>query len=294
MLPVAGSQKPLYALVERERNRDHLEYYYPEHLQGYARVKSEGKTAWAEIHGQEGFDNFCSRGFLEAVLPRLRFPMAHPTALEYGCGTGPGACFLAERGFRVHGVDLVPVAIEMARQIAAQRGLDIHYEVADVCKLPLDGTHYDLVVDSYCLQCIVFDAERDRLFAAVRSRLRPNGYYLVSTAVLDREHDKIIGDRTIEDPGTGVVYTEYGSGLIDLETGIALRPFDAEPDDYPDVVTIAGRSYLPHRRHLRPAALATELEAAGFTVTYRDERHAGSVVCRPRDPSPDRTDPRHA
>jgi len=266
-----------------------LKYYYPEHVEGYARVRREGKSAWAEIHGQEGFDNFASRGFLEAVLPRLHFSVRRPTALELGCGTGPGACFLAERGFRVDAVDLLPTAIEMAKQIAAERGLEVHFEVADVCELPVDGKQYDLVVDSFCLQCIVFDAEREHLFSAVRSRLRPGGYYLVSTAVLDREHETMIGDRTTKDASTGVVYAEYGSGLIDVETGIVLRPFEAKPEDYPDAVTIAGQSYLPHRRHLRPSVLAAELEAAGFAVVYRDENHAGSMACTSTSESPNKT-----
>ena len=54
----------------------------------------------------------------------------------------------------------------MAKRIAAGRGQDIHFEVGDVCELPLDGKQYDLIVDSYCLQCIVFDTERERLFSA--------------------------------------------------------------------------------------------------------------------------------
>jgi hypothetical protein len=46
-----------------------MKYYEPEHIEGYKRVKAEGKSAWAEMHGEEGYDNFSSRTFLEAVLP---------------------------------------------------------------------------------------------------------------------------------------------------------------------------------------------------------------------------------
>lgn len=259
--------------------RDLLRYYYPEHLEGYERIKAEGKTAWAEIHGQEGFDNFCSRAFLETVLPRLTFSAPVPTAFEYGCGTGPGACFLAERGFRVDAIDLVPRAIEMGKEIALQRGLNIHFEVADICCVGEERKRYDLVVDSYCLQCIVFDDERRRVFSAVQSRLNPDGYYLVSTAILDREHEAMIGAERVRDLHTGTVYTRYGLGLIDLDTGLVLRPLDGYRPEYPDATCIVGRWYLPYRRHLRPAALEAELAAAGFTVVFRDEQHAGSLVC---------------
>jgi len=75
-----------------------MKYYYHEHILGYQRIRAEGKTAWAEIHGDDGFEQFASREFLERALPRLRFSTSPPTALEIGCGTGPGACFLAEHG----------------------------------------------------------------------------------------------------------------------------------------------------------------------------------------------------
>jgi len=84
-----------------------MKYYYREHILGYQRVKAEGKTAWAEIHGHTGFENFSSRAFLEAVLPQLWFSVTHPAGLEVGCGTGPGICLLSERfnqGLRYPGV----------------------------------------------------------------------------------------------------------------------------------------------------------------------------------------------
>ena len=49
-----------------------MKYYYREHLLGYERVRAKGKTAWGEIHGVDGFDNFSSRAFLDEILPRLR------------------------------------------------------------------------------------------------------------------------------------------------------------------------------------------------------------------------------
>ena len=137
-----------------------MKYYYREHLLGYQRLKAEGKTAWGELHGRRSFEDFASRAFLEEALPMLTFSSPHPSALECGCGTGPGACFLAQRGFRVDAFDLVPAAIEVAREQARLRGLDIHYDVTDICQLSGEGRRYDLIVDSYCLQCIVTCADR--------------------------------------------------------------------------------------------------------------------------------------
>lgn len=256
-----------------------LRYYYPEHIAGYDRIKAEGKTAWNEIHGQEGFDNFSSRSFLEAALGHLVFSTHSRMALEYGCGTGPGACFLAEHGFEVDAIDLVPVAIEIAKEIALKRSLTIDFRVADICCLPNSPKKYDLVVDSYCLQCIVFDDERRRVFSAVQSRLKPNGYYLVSSAIFDKEHEDMVGSMQTTDPDTGTVYNKYGTGLIDLDTGIVLETLDSNPVEYPDAIHIAGCWYLPHRRHLRASALEAELVEAGFKVVFHDTQHGGSMAC---------------
>lgn len=251
-----------------------MKYYYREHILGYQRVEAEGKTAWAEIHGSEGFENFASRPFLEVALPMLRFSSLHPAALEYGCGTGPGACYLAERGFHVHGIDLIPLAIEMAREQAKARGLEVDYTVGDICALPHEGVRYDLIVDSYCLQCIVTDADRARVYAAVQARLRSEGYYLVSTAIYDPGRLRL---ETVVDRETGIVYSRYGeNGLIDLRTSVVLQSLDDGPENYEDAVEIDGSWYLPNRRHFRPPALRAELESAGFRVLYQD---GGHVVC---------------
>jgi SAM-dependent methyltransferase len=251
-----------------------MKYYYREHILGYRKVRDQGKTAWAEIHGGEGFENFSSRGFLEVALPTLHFSSPYPLALEYGCGTGPGACYLAERGFRVDGIDLIPLAIEIAREQARLRGLEIHYAVQDICALPHDGVRYDLIVDSFCLQCIVSDTDRARVYAAVQARLGAEGYYLISTAIFDPGR---VRQETVIDRETDIVYNRYGEdGLIDLRTSIVLKLLDDPPEDYEEAVKVGGSWYLPNRRHLQPPALRAELEGTGFRVLYQD---GGHVVC---------------
>ncbi|UCH42357.1 MAG: class I SAM-dependent methyltransferase [Dehalococcoidales bacterium] len=254
-----------------------MKYYYREHILGYQKVKEEGKTAWAEIHGVDGFENFESRPFLEEILPQLHFSDPRPTVLEYGCGTGPGACFLSEKGFRVDGIDLIPLAIEIARVQAKTRSLDIHYEVQDICKLPHEGKKYDMIVDSYCLQGIVFAKDRERVFQNVQSRLKPKGYYLISTATFDESsfcRDKL------KDTETGTIYNAYQEDkLIDMKTFIVYRRLDEKPDDWEDAVKVNGIWYLPVRRHWKPADLRAEIEATGFDVIYQDKVSGENLVC---------------
>ena len=260
-----------------------MKYYYREHIRGYQQVRAEGKTAWAEIHGCAGFENFASRAFLEKALPLLHFSVPHPMVLEYGCGTGPGACFLAERGFQVDGTDIIPLAIEMAKELAEERNLSIHYEVQDICELPHEGKLYDMIVDSYCLQGIVTDEDRQKVFAAVRARLKAEGYYLISSAIFDESRYR--PDDTILDARSGIVYNRYGeSMIIDMQSSIVYARLEEGPDDYEDAIQIGGAWYLPVRRHRKPPALKAELEAAGFDMSYVDVEYQDCehMICIPR------------
>ena len=159
-----------------------MKYYEPEHAEGYERIRAAGMSAWGQLHGEETFEDSEIRGVLADILPMLHFDSAHPSALEYGCGTGPGACLLAERGMRVCGIDQSAIAIDIARGEAKKRGFSIDYRVGDVCTDAPTDENFDLVVDSFCLQCIVTDADRSRLLSFVRRALKSSGRYVIATA----------------------------------------------------------------------------------------------------------------
>ncbi|MAF11768.1 hypothetical protein CMK11_15080 [Candidatus Poribacteria bacterium] len=208
------------------------------------------------------------------AVERLRFGSPRPRALEYGCGTGPGACYLAELGFRVDAIDLIPAAIDIARRIAAECGLHVDFAASDVCELPADGPCYDLIVDSYCLQGIVLADDRSRLFAAVHARLRPTGYYLVSSAVFDPARYR--QDRVVVDDVSGRTYHAYGDDLFAADGAIVYTRLGAHRGGYEDAIRIREDWWLPNRCHRTPTALGLELQAAGFVVLYGE---GGHFVC---------------
>ncbi len=269
-----------------------MKYYYPEYIHGYSKADDSGKTVFDEMYGKQTVENFSARNFLIAVLPTLSFTMKSPRVLNYGCGTGLDACFLAERGFNVDAFDIIPDAIEIARKQAKSRGLIIHFEIMDICQLPEQGEQYNMIVDSYCLQGIVFDVERKRLFSTIYNRLKPGGYYLVSSAVMDDVHRSWLRfDETATDNQYGIKYTRYGQDggyLINLDSGIVFIPIDhpllhkgftGEISDYPEAKQINGIWYLPYRRHITQTQLTKELEAAGFTVIFEYPDEEGEVAC---------------
>jgi 2-polyprenyl-3-methyl-5-hydroxy-6-metoxy-1,4-benzoquinol methylase len=243
-----------------------VRYYQAEHESAYRKIEQLGYSQWNDLFDQSSawtFDYFQNRTFLERVISRLDFSAASATrVLEYGCGTGPAACFLAAHGFQVDAIDLIPEAITLARRMANERGVRVAFSVADICALASEPVtrRYDLVLDSYCLQSIVTDQDRGTVFSAVRARLKPSGYYVVSTAL------HVPGRK--DEPGF----------YYDASTGIYYREVPAgSTADH--VVEIGGRWHIPHRRHLSANALRDELVSEGFHVLSLECSDPGDVVC---------------
>lgn len=79
-------------------------------------------------------------------------------ALDLGCGRGLLTPLLAERGWDATGVDVVPAAIEAAKE---QGATGVQYLVGDVTQLEsLDLGQFDLFLDVGCFQG--FDDEQRR------------------------------------------------------------------------------------------------------------------------------------
>lgn len=68
--------------------------------------------------------------------------------LDVGSGTGELAFLAAATGASVRGCDLSPVLVETAKRQAAERGLEIPFQVGDVENLPYDDGGFDIVTSS--------------------------------------------------------------------------------------------------------------------------------------------------
>jgi SAM-dependent methyltransferase len=92
--------------------------------------------------------------------------------LEYGCGPGSFAFFLAERGAEVTGIDISEVAIEQAAARARKerlRGCDFRVMNAEALAFP-DGA-FDLI----CGTGILHHLDLDRAGAEIARTLKPSG-----------------------------------------------------------------------------------------------------------------------
>jgi SAM-dependent methyltransferase len=98
--------------------------------------------------------------------------------IDFGCGAGNYAVWLARQGFEVTGIDISPSAIDLARKNAAKQGVECTFIVADVLgDLREAEGPFDFGFDWELLHHI-FPDDRPRYMANVARLLRPGGKYL--------------------------------------------------------------------------------------------------------------------
>jgi len=112
---------------------------------GWDAVYADDSAPWDIGRPQSAFVRLADAG-------EIRSPV-----LDSGCGTGEHALMLAAREHEVLGVDLSEVAIERARQKAAERGIAARFEVGDVLELATLGRRFATIVDNGVFH--VFDDE---------------------------------------------------------------------------------------------------------------------------------------
>ncbi|MEX0823949.1 MAG: class I SAM-dependent methyltransferase [Balneolaceae bacterium] len=117
---------------------------------------------------------------LLAVLIEKEIPMSdYRSILDLGCGRGRHSLTLAEKGYRVTGIDLSQNAIEKAGKIAEQRKLtNIDFKVGDM-RAPLPET-FDAVLNLFTtFGYFLKDKENEKVFESVQSMLKPGGIFFM-------------------------------------------------------------------------------------------------------------------
>ena len=99
--------------------------------------------------------------------------------LDAGCGTGLTILRIAEQhpGCKVYGVDLSPKMIEVARNDAAKRGLDVNLRVGSITDLPYPDAAFEVVLTNIMFHHLDL-AEKRQAVAEIARVLRPAGRYV--------------------------------------------------------------------------------------------------------------------
>ncbi len=113
------------------------------------------------------------------LVVRAASLLAPGRALDVACGAGRHALLLAERGWQVTAVDASSVALELLQTRAAERGVTIETQLADLERgeFVIKPNAYDLIVVTCYLQ--------RALFPALRSGVKPGGAIVAVIAMVD-------------------------------------------------------------------------------------------------------------
>ena len=112
----------------------------------------DGPAPWDIGHPQPAIVRLASEGgFAGAVL-------------DAGCGTGENALHIASLGLSVLGVDVAETALVIAREKAAERGIEVEFATADAFQLERLGRMFQTVLD--CGLFHSFDVEERTRYAA--------------------------------------------------------------------------------------------------------------------------------
>ena len=176
--------------------------------------------------------------------------------LDLACGHGRIANSLAERGVRVTGLDATPRFLELAREDAARRGVDVEYVEGDMRSLPWTE-RFDRVLCWFTSFGYFGDDENRQVLAEVLRALEPGGLFAVEL----NHKENLLGRWERE----GV--TERGEDRM-----IDRRGFDVQTGRSQDERTVIRdgreRTFRFSVRMFSAAELKDWFRAAGFRDPY--------------------------
>lgn len=185
----------------------------------FDREETFGNDYW---YFYQGFlDEERNKADVERIVETLGL-VPGDNVLDAPCGHGRIANLLAERGLEVTGVDATEEFIDIAREDATERGLEVDYRVGDLRKLGVDGP-FDAVVCWFTSFGYFDDSGNQDVLEEFARVLRPGGKLGIETIHHDgfvrrftpapfasttfRDEDVMI-DTSVFDPVTGRIQTD--------------------------------------------------------------------------------------
>lgn len=117
------------------------------------------------------------------LLVRLVDKLQPGRALDLACGAGRHAILLAERGWRVTAVDASSVGIELAKEAARERHVQVDWRVSD-----LEHGEFEIEAEAYDLIGVFYYLQRN-LFPQIRAGVRSPGIAVAVIHMVDDSPD---------------------------------------------------------------------------------------------------------
>ncbi|CAF3006230.1 unnamed protein product [Rotaria sp. Silwood2] len=118
-----------------------------------------------------------------AIIKLVEQGIFHGATLDIGCGIGDNAIYIVTHTNNVNmtAIDLVPKAIEVAREKAEKMNVNIQFEVidmlSDLSTTNLKQNSYDIILDAAVFHIFSND-DRQRYIKNLEYLIKPNGLYI--------------------------------------------------------------------------------------------------------------------
>lgn len=133
------------------------------------------RQLWNDTYRKgSGFSHAPNRLLVETVAG-----VTPSTALDVVMGQGRNALYLAERGWRVTGVDISDEGVRQARAAAAQRGLPLKAEIADI-------EQYDFGVERFGLVTMIYAGDDLKLVERLKPSVVHGGWFVLEYFAKDQ------------------------------------------------------------------------------------------------------------
>lgn len=226
-----------------------MKSYYDAHETAYQQIKAEGFVGWGNRTSLDKLGDAKTIEFVKSAIARWVSPIdSSKKALDLGCGTGTTAFTMANMGLTVTGIDVSETAIQMARDLSNKQNLKIEFQAGDILQLEKLNQKFDIIYDSHCLHCIVFEEDRKQVFDGIKQSLADNGVFILDTSVKTDFWDPTQSYDTLRFDENFILWHKTKSTEVR------------------GVVEIDGQYWCAQRRFYPAATIIEEVESAGFKI----------------------------
>jgi tellurite methyltransferase len=169
----------LLILFENSWAREPISGNRFEHLSG-VKVSQDSKTQWDQRYSRPAF--IYGKSAAEFLAENYHYIPFEASVLDMGMGEGRNAVLLAQKGYKVTGIDISSVAVKKAHLLAQEFGVKFKGIVASLKDYKIAPESYDAIICFYYV---------DRsLVEKIKSWLKPGGILIFEAHTIREKQSK--------------------------------------------------------------------------------------------------------